>query len=232
LISQQVLDAMLASGCTAEQIVAAVKADAAADDARRERKRAGNAERQRRFRERNARNASSRVTACDTPSPSSPHTPQLPLTPNSEPDGSESDGSGFDEVRAAYPRRDGDDPRKPAERAYRAALKRGATPAGLLEAARRYAAQHPEPTRFIPRMSTWLSEDRWKDVAPAAVPLVGTVPSIWIPERDARFALCLARYEQETGCRAKALPSQYHEGTGRSFPADWPETQSPATAAA
>lgn len=44
-----VLDAMLASGCTAEQIVAAVKAAGADADARREAKRSGNAERQRRF---------------------------------------------------------------------------------------------------------------------------------------------------------------------------------------
>lgn len=67
----EVLDALLAAGATAEMIVAAVKADRAADDAREalereanearmERKRDGNADRQRRHRE---RNALSRVTA-------------------------------------------------------------------------------------------------------------------------------------------------------------------------
>jgi hypothetical protein len=51
-ISPAVLDAMLAAGCSAEQIVAAVKADLAETEARREGKRANNAERQQRFRDR------------------------------------------------------------------------------------------------------------------------------------------------------------------------------------
>jgi hypothetical protein len=89
MIGPEVLDAMVAAGCTAEQIAAAVKAsmaaDGAAEEARLAKKRAGNLERQRRFR--NARNAVSRVTECDTPSPlpplsPSPHpNPKTPLNP-------------------------------------------------------------------------------------------------------------------------------------------------------
>ena len=52
MIDPAVLDAMLAAGASAEVIVAAVKADAARADARREAQRAGNARRQRRYRDR------------------------------------------------------------------------------------------------------------------------------------------------------------------------------------
>ena len=66
-----VLDAMMAAGCTAEQIVAAVKAADGDAEIRREAKRASNAERQRRFKARrndetpdgNAGNALPNVTA-------------------------------------------------------------------------------------------------------------------------------------------------------------------------
>jgi hypothetical protein len=52
VIDSAILDAMLAAGASAEVIVAAVKADAAREDARREAQRAGNARRQRRYRDR------------------------------------------------------------------------------------------------------------------------------------------------------------------------------------
>jgi hypothetical protein len=52
MIDSAILDAMLAAGASAEVIVAAVKADAARDDARRAAQRAGNARRQRRYRDR------------------------------------------------------------------------------------------------------------------------------------------------------------------------------------
>lgn len=67
-LSAAVIDAMVASGCTAEQLAAVIKADIAEADARRELKRAGNAERQQRFRDKrksrksNASNALRSVT--------------------------------------------------------------------------------------------------------------------------------------------------------------------------
>ncbi|UYQ70986.1 hypothetical protein OF122_13050 [Pelagibacterium flavum] len=51
MIKPEVLDAMVAAGCTAEQIVAAVKADAQSEDARITRKREMDAARKRRQRE-------------------------------------------------------------------------------------------------------------------------------------------------------------------------------------
>lgn len=68
MIDPAVLDALVQAGASAEMIVAAVKADIAKDEARREAKRANNAERQQRFRDKrkgrknNARNALRDVT--------------------------------------------------------------------------------------------------------------------------------------------------------------------------
>lgn len=82
-ISSAVLDAMLAAGCSAEQIVAAVKADLAEQEGRKEAKRAGNAERQQRFRDsrkarktkaRNEDNASNALRGV-TPPIDNTHTP-------------------------------------------------------------------------------------------------------------------------------------------------------------
>lgn len=94
-----VIDAMVNAGCTAEQLAAAIKAANAEGDERRERKRANNVERQRRYRERhagddNARNALPSVTERDSvtdpalsPSPFlSPQTPQTNPHPHTHPD--------------------------------------------------------------------------------------------------------------------------------------------------
>ena len=81
-ISPEVLDALLASGATAEMIVAAVKADMAKDEARREAKRANNAERQQRYRNRRsgrkatANNASNALRSV-TPPIDNNHTPSV-----------------------------------------------------------------------------------------------------------------------------------------------------------
>ncbi|MEQ1405656.1 hypothetical protein ABK249_11995 [Neorhizobium sp. Rsf11] len=169
-ISAEVLDAMLAAGCTAEQIVAAVKADAAAVEARREAKRAGNAERQRRFR-RNKSNALQGVTgrdSCDTPSspegssPTPPSPKPLQSIPPSPPKGGSSPAD-FDRFWETYPHKIG----KPrAIKAFAAARKR-ADLETILDGLRRYVAKTDDRPWCNP--ATWLSEDRWDDL-PAKPP--------------------------------------------------------------
>lgn len=88
-LSAAVIDALLETGATREQIAAAVKADIAERDAataeKIEKKRAGNRERQQRKRERdNAESRVTGVTARDTPS-SDKDFPQTPLQNNSIP---------------------------------------------------------------------------------------------------------------------------------------------------
>jgi hypothetical protein len=85
-IEPAILRALQAAGCTTEQIIAAVEADVAIEEARKERKREGNRERQRRYREaHNADNALHGVTGVTNgdslPAPNkSPPDPQK-LTP-------------------------------------------------------------------------------------------------------------------------------------------------------
>lgn len=74
-----VIDALVASGCTAEQLAAAIKAANAATEAHKESKRANNAERQRRFKAKrrqvtsdNAGNALPNVTPPDKEIPPKP----------------------------------------------------------------------------------------------------------------------------------------------------------------
>jgi hypothetical protein len=84
VLDPAVLDALVQAGASAEMIVAAVKADIAKDEARRESKRANNAERQQRFRAKrksrkgNARNALRDVT------PPNDNTLTPGVTPNGE----------------------------------------------------------------------------------------------------------------------------------------------------
>lgn len=80
MIDPVILRALQAAGCTTDQIIAAVEADVALEQARKEKKRVGNRERQRRFREaNNAHNALQGVTERDSALPSqdksSPDTP-------------------------------------------------------------------------------------------------------------------------------------------------------------
>jgi hypothetical protein len=68
---------------------------------------------------------------------------------------------GFAEWWANYPRRAA---RPRAKTAYRLALRRGATPAELLNGVLRYAAeQMNEPARFTMKPANWLKDECWKD---------------------------------------------------------------------
>ena len=91
-----IVDAMADAGCTPHQIAAAVRAHEEKMRAAQEKKRADTAERQRRFRERNASNALQRVTpvTVDGAKESSPHTPlkENPLPKENPPKGGQKKG--------------------------------------------------------------------------------------------------------------------------------------------
>lgn len=77
---------------------------------------------------------------------------------------------GFQRFMAAYPKRKGGNPRQPAERAFRRAVRRGATTAALIDAAEAYRcaaeADGRAGTEFVPHAATWLNQERWRDVGP------------------------------------------------------------------
>jgi hypothetical protein len=77
--------------------------------------------------------------------------------------------SRFDAFMQAYPRRDGANPRKPAEKKYNALVRSGADEQLLIDEARTFAAQESARgntgTRFIPMAVTWLNQERFSDIA-------------------------------------------------------------------
>lgn len=72
--------------------------------------------------------------------------------------------NGFEEFFRSYPRRDGDNPRSTAERAYSKALKTGVDQPTLLLAAQRFARSPTTKvgTEFVPQAATWLNQKRWE----------------------------------------------------------------------
>ncbi|MGO4510906.1 hypothetical protein AB4Z51_28240 [Bradyrhizobium sp. 2TAF36] len=80
--------------------------------------------------------------------------------------------SRFDEFWQAYPRRDGPNPRKPAETRFDSLVKTGLDPQMLIDAAKKLAtdegARGNIGTRFIPQAVTWLNQQRWSDHAAIA----------------------------------------------------------------
>jgi hypothetical protein len=101
------------------------------------------------------------------------------LAPESERESDPEHGSrtaaarAFDQFWRAYPRRDGANPRQPAERRFLELVRSGIDPALMVAAARRLAAElaanNTAGTRFVPQALTFLAQQRFADgVAPAA----------------------------------------------------------------
>ena len=80
--------------------------------------------------------------------------------------------SRFDEFWLAYPRRDGPNPRAPAEKKFHALVKSGVDPEMMIAEAGKLAQSESMRgnigTRFIPQAVTWLNQQRWADHAAAA----------------------------------------------------------------
>jgi hypothetical protein len=78
----------------------------------------------------------------------------------------------FEEFWKNYPRRDGPNPRAPAERKFNSLVKTGLDPEMLIEAVKKLARDESAKgnigTRFIPQAMTWLSQQRWSDHAAIA----------------------------------------------------------------
>jgi hypothetical protein len=102
------------------------------------------------------------------------------------------DANGFDEFWQAYPRRDGPNPRRPAEQKFHALVKSGVEAAMLIAAVKRLAceevAKNNIGTRFIPPAMTWLSQQRWADHAATALAQDTVAPQLAIEDAVKMFA--------------------------------------------
>lgn len=118
----------------------------------------------------------------------------------------------FEEFWKAYPRRDGANPRSPAEKKFKALIKTGVDPQMLIDAVVKLAAEEVARgnigTRFIPLASTWLNQQRWSDHAAVAF-LAGERDSEMQLEEAVKMWARLGRWSRFagpepglTGCRA------------------------------
>ena len=80
--------------------------------------------------------------------------------------------SKFDEFWREYPKRDGENPRKPAEKKFNALVKTGVDPDSIIAGARQSSAdaraRGAYGTKFIPQAIKWLNDQRFIDYAAAA----------------------------------------------------------------
>lgn len=124
---------------------------------------------------------------------------QVNHQPNHQEETQESD-EGFEEFWKACPKRQGHNPQKPARVAYARALAEGATPAALLGAARAWAATAGPPSQFIPRVSTWLDDEAWRDLDAQIVEMAGFVnASVFIPREGPGWSAASSAWQKLKG---------------------------------
>lgn len=179
MITDAILDAMVESGCSAEQIAAVVKAALRKQDDKKTEQRARDAERQRRHRKSrnvtqchsdNANVTHGNVTLPPLVPPSSPCIPTIPpiIPPSASEKHAQAEVSretigedwrgAFEDWYQRYPHKVG---RKAAEKAY-AAAHRKVDAATLLEGIQRYIASKPADRPWC-NPATWLNQERWLD---------------------------------------------------------------------
>ena len=75
---------------------------------------------------------------------------------------------------SAYPKRDGSNPKQPAEQKFIRLVEAGEDPGAIIAGARSYAASvvHSEP-RFTAQAVTWLKQGRWRDDYQPSQPRAG-----------------------------------------------------------
>lgn len=118
----------------------------------------------------------------------------------------------FEEFWKAYPRRDGANPRSPAEKKFKALVKSGIDPqimvAGAAALALAESGKGNIGTKFIPQAMTWLNQQRWSDHAEVAGLLdpksdqMQTEAAILMWIRMGRWSRFAGPEPGQIGCRA------------------------------
>jgi uncharacterized protein YdaU (DUF1376 family) len=136
----------------------------------------------------------------------------------------------FDEFWAAYPKRDGDNPKAPAQKKFDALVRSGIDPAVIVAGAKRRAEEARRRgefgTRFVPQAVTWLSQQRFADMAeaepPASAPRLVAIRK-GTPEWQAWWDYHDGR-RNEVGASFGLTQMRRADDEGRAFlaPAQWP----------
>lgn len=107
----------------------------------------------------------------------------------------------FNRFWSAYPSRDGDNPRQPAEAAFRRAVADGADPEAMIAAARRYAAAVAgREGRYICSAVRWLTERRFEGSKPVTTATPATAPTgHWVEAGSAAWAAWSDHWRETKG---------------------------------
>lgn len=124
----------------------------------------------------------------------------------------------FDRFWRAFPRRDGPNPRKPAEQKFAALAKTGVDPEVMIEGARQLSVEENRRgnigTRFIPQAVTWLNQQRWSDHAAAAFTQDDGMIDVIDPQQLDAW--------DEYGRQTKGVSYPRNKMGGWRFPSKWP----------
>lgn len=100
---------------------------------------------------------------------STPQPPRGEVIKNSKPKKQKAADPHFTALWAAYPKRLGANPRKPAEIKFNTLVAQGVPPETILAGVRALAAEAKADgsigTKFVPQAITWLNQERWNDHA-------------------------------------------------------------------
>jgi hypothetical protein len=126
----------------------------------------------------------------------------------------------FEEFWKAFPRRDGPNPRKPAEQKFSALVKTGVEPDLMIQAAKQLAADEARRnnigTRFIPQAVTWLNQQRWADHAASAFAaddgMIEVLDQLALEAWDAHGKATLGRAYPRNKKGGWRFPSKYPPG--------------------
>jgi uncharacterized protein YdaU (DUF1376 family) len=105
------------------------------------------------------------------PKPDGLFSEKLTSTINHQPSTKKESDTDFEEFWSAFPKREGSNPKVPAEVSYRREVAKGADPPAILAAARAYAAAQKREnggakSRYTMQAATWLNKKCWLDEAP------------------------------------------------------------------
>jgi len=95
-------------------------------------------------------------------------------------------GEAFKEFWGAYPKREGANPKAPAEQKFANAVKAGADPKEIVAAAGRYAEEirrGGKEAKFVAQAVTWLNQKRWEDYSAGTANGEIVIPADIPPER-------------------------------------------------
>jgi len=88
----------------------------------------------------------------------------------------------FEKFWSAYPKRAGQNPKKPARHMFAKLVRGGVDPNDIIDGAKKYAKQMAGErkfnTEFVAQAKTWLNQERWKDDDSASA--VDPIEAVWM----------------------------------------------------